>query len=85
LAKEIQKFQRKDQNFVLGVTFWGKTPSMGISSQNSLLNNFSPVQRIPTRNKPMDSAQLAETQGIIKNFPYSILGEQSGNFKKITP
>jgi hypothetical protein len=38
--REIQKLQRNHQNSVLGVTFLGKTPPIGISRQNSLLNNF---------------------------------------------
>jgi hypothetical protein len=45
-----------------GHFFLEKTPPMGISSQNTLLNNFSPVQPILTCNTPIDSAQLAETQ-----------------------
>jgi hypothetical protein len=32
----------------------------------------------------MGSAQLAETQGIIKSYPSSTLGRQSRNFQKIT-
>jgi hypothetical protein len=55
--------QSVHRNFVLGVTFLGKTPPTGISSQNTLLNNFSPVQLILVCNTLMDSAQLAKTQG----------------------
>jgi hypothetical protein len=41
-----------------------------------MLNNFSPVQPIFTCNTPMDSAQLAEFQGIIKIIADPFLGEQ---------
>jgi hypothetical protein len=61
-----------------------KNAPMGISSQNTLLINFSPVQPIFNCITPMDSAHLAETQGIIRNFPNSIFGEQSeSNSKKL--
>jgi hypothetical protein len=85
LAKDILNFQRNDQNLGLVVTFWGKRPPKGISSQNTLLNNFSPVQPIFTWDTPMDSAQLAETRGFINIFSNPILGEQSGNFQKSSP
>jgi hypothetical protein len=52
--KKNQKFQRNHQNFVLWVSLFEKTPPMGISSQNTLLNNFSPVQPILiTSNTPI--------------------------------
>jgi hypothetical protein len=59
----------------------------GISSQNTLLNNFSPVQPILTSNTPMDSARLADrnTSGKIKYVPHFILGEQPENFNKNIP
>jgi hypothetical protein len=77
--------QRNDKNLGLGVTFSGKTPPMGISRQNTLLNNFSPVHPIFTCNTPMDSAQLAEFRGISKIFANPLLGEQWGNFQKSSP
>jgi hypothetical protein len=63
----------------------GKAPQKGISSQNTLLNNFSSVQPILTCNTPMDSAQIAKTRGIIKTFANPFLEEQSGNFQKSSP
>jgi hypothetical protein len=56
---------------------------MGISSQNTLLNNFPPVQPILTCIAPIDSAQVAETHGNIKIFPNFILGEQLEIYEKI--
>ena len=57
---------------------------MGISSQNTLLNNSSLVQPILTCNIPINSARQAKTYGNIKNSPNFILGEQWGNFQKNT-
>jgi hypothetical protein len=76
--------QRNDKNFGLEVTFWGKRPK-GDFKPNTLLNNFSSVQPILTCNAPMNSAQLAETQEVIKIFANPLLGEQSGNFQKSSP
>jgi hypothetical protein len=42
------KFSTERQKFWSRVTFWGKTPPKGISRQNTLLNNFLPVQPILT-------------------------------------
>jgi hypothetical protein len=68
LAKEIET-----KNEITKIWFWGqffeKTLPMGISSQNTLLNNFSPVRPILTGNILIDSARLAETHGNIKIFP----------------
>jgi hypothetical protein len=62
-----------------------KCPQWGsISSQNTLLKNFSPVQQILTSNTPIDSARPAETHGN-NNFPNFILGEQPGNFDRKYP
>jgi hypothetical protein len=72
----------KNQTKPNQITFWGKTPPKGISSQNTLFNNFSAVQPIFTCITPMDSAQLAETRGVIKIFANPFLGQQSGNLKK---
>jgi hypothetical protein len=58
---------------------------MGISSQNTLRNNFSPAQPILTCNTPIDSAQVAKSQENIKNFPNFILGEQPRNFQEEYP
>jgi hypothetical protein len=60
-AKQTQKFQLNYQKFRSGVTLLGKTPPMEISSQKTLLNNFSPVQRILTCNTPIDSARQVKT------------------------
>jgi hypothetical protein len=49
------------------------------------LNNFSPVQPILTCNKPMDSAQLAETRMVIKTFANPFLEGVIGEFPKIFP
>jgi hypothetical protein len=38
--KQIQKFERIHQNSILEVNFLGKTPAMGISSINTLLNKI---------------------------------------------
>ena len=66
--------------------FFKITPPMGISSQNTLLNNSSPVQTILTCNIPIDSARQAQTHGSIKNSPNFILGEQWGKTSmKIDP
>jgi hypothetical protein len=58
---------------------------MGISSQNILLNNFSPVQPILTSNTPINSARRVEKHENIKNVPNFILGEQPGNFHQKYP
>jgi hypothetical protein len=58
---------------------------MGISSQNTLLKNFSPVLPSLTSNSPIDSVRLAKTQGNIENFPKFILGQQPGKFIKMPP
>jgi hypothetical protein len=79
------KISTKSPKFRSRGHFLGENASNGISSQNTLLNNFSPVQPILTRNTPMESPILAVTQGIIKNIHNSILGEQSGNFQKNYP
>jgi hypothetical protein len=76
LSTKPPKFRLKDH-------FLGKPPSMGISSQNTLLNKFSPVQRILTWNTPMDSARFAEIQRVIKNFGSYILGSNRGISKKL--
>jgi hypothetical protein len=68
----------------MGVNFREHAP-MGISRQNTLLNNFSPVQPSLSCNTPIDSVQLAKTRGIIKHFSNFILGELPGKFQKITP
>jgi hypothetical protein len=52
----------------------------GISSQSTLLNNFSPVEPISTCNTPIDSAQQEETRGIVKTFANPILVEHYGKF-----
>jgi hypothetical protein len=41
LPIEIQNFECNYQEFISGA-FLGKTPSMEIPSENTLLNNFSP-------------------------------------------
>jgi hypothetical protein len=76
------KFSMERQKFGSRSHFFGKTLPKGISSQNALLNYFSLVHPILTCNTLMDSAQLAETRGVIKIFANPILGEQSGNFQK---
>jgi hypothetical protein len=55
---------------------------VGISSQNTLLNNFSAVILIFSNCIPTVSAQQVEEFGNIRNVPNSILGEQPGNFLK---
>jgi hypothetical protein len=79
------KFSTERQTFGSRGHFLGKTPPEGISSQNTLLNNFSPVQPILTCKTPVESAQLAETRGVIKIIANPLLGEQSGNFQKSCP
>jgi hypothetical protein len=69
----------------IGVIFGGKTPPKGISSQSTLLNNFSPDQPILTCNTPIDSAQQAKARGVVKIFANPFLREQSGKFKKSSP
>jgi hypothetical protein len=49
---------------------------------NQNVNNFSPILICNTL---IESAQLAETRGNIKNFPTFISGEQPGNFHKTYP
>jgi hypothetical protein len=62
------KMSTKSPKFRFKEHFFGKTPLMGISSQNTLLNNFSPVKPILAFSTPMDSAHLAGTKESSKIF-----------------
>jgi hypothetical protein len=66
---KLPNLQRNHQKFVPVITILEKAPPMGISSQNTLLNNFSPVQPILINNTLIDSARISKTQGDIENFP----------------
>jgi hypothetical protein len=55
---KFETFNEITHNSLMGALFL-KTPPMGISSQNTLLNNFSLVQLILACNIPIDSAQQA--------------------------
>jgi hypothetical protein len=59
-------------------------PPMGNSSQNTLLNNFAPLQLILTCNTPMNSAQLAESEDHQKFSKLQFRGK-IGEFPKNTP
>jgi hypothetical protein len=81
-GKTNSKFSTERPKFLSRGHFLGKNAPKGISSQNTLLNNFSAVQPILTCNTPMDSAQLTETRGVIEKFLNPFLGEQSVKFQK---
>jgi hypothetical protein len=81
-GERYYKFSPERQKFWSRGHLLRKTPPKGISSQNTLLNNLSPVQPILTCNTPINSARHAETREIIKKFSNPFLGEQSGNFEK---
>jgi hypothetical protein len=84
LPEEIQKCERYHQQFIPGNCF-EKTLPRGISSQNTLLNNVSPVQPILVCSIPIDSARQAKTHRNIKHFPDFILKEQPGNIRENYP
>jgi hypothetical protein len=57
---------------------------MGISSQNTLMNNFT-VKPIVTSITPIYSARLAETHGNFKKTAKFILGEKRQVFVRNNP
>jgi hypothetical protein len=79
------KFSTERQKFWSSGHFWVKKPPKGISNQNTLLNNFSHVQPILTRNTPTYSAQLAEARGSLQNFCKPLLKGAIGEFQKSSP
>jgi hypothetical protein len=67
-VERISNIPTKSPKFRSRSHFLKKTPPMGISSQNNVLNDFSSDQSILTCNTPIDSAQLAESQVNIQHF-----------------
>ena len=63
--------------------FFLKTPPMGISSQNTLLNNSPPVQPILTSDIPIDSDRFlfyGSNRGTSKQYPLAKLFNRSTDF-----